>query len=151
MFELDFKTRKSIYEQVIDNLKERILVGIMRADEKLPSVRELSKRLTINPNTVQKAFRELERQGYIYTVSGLGSFVRARDDIRPDERLISEVKSKLAENIRELRFLVPDRTVAQEMIDAIFDQCCAGDLRNEDPNDESPNDGRSAKDEPARS
>jgi GntR family transcriptional regulator len=120
MFELDLKSRKSIYEQVMDKLKERILVGMIRPDEKLPSVREMSKQLTVNPNTVQKAFRELERQGYIYTVPGLGSFARGREDIQPDELLIAEVKSKLTEDIRELRFLMPDQASAQKEIDAII-------------------------------
>ena len=63
MFQLDLKSRKSIYEQVIDNLKELIMTRVLSTDEKLPSVRELSKEITVNPNTVQKAYRELERQG----------------------------------------------------------------------------------------
>ena len=67
MFQLDLKSRKSIYEQVVDNLKEMIISGVLKSGEKLPSVRELSRMLTVNPNTVQKAYRELERQGYVYT------------------------------------------------------------------------------------
>ena len=70
MFQLDLKSRKSIYEQVIDNLKELIMTRVLSTDEKLPSVRELSKEITVNPNTVQKAYRELERQGYVYKRSG---------------------------------------------------------------------------------
>ncbi|MDR1028552.1 MAG: GntR family transcriptional regulator [Clostridiales Family XIII bacterium] len=120
MFQLDFKSRKSIYEQVTDRLKERIFLGMIRADEKLPSIRELSKQLTVNPNTVQKAFRELERQGYIYTVSGVGSFACARDGVKPDARLIAEAKSKLEEVIKGLYFLVPDRDGVAREIDAIM-------------------------------
>ena len=63
MLQLDLKSRKSIYEQVMDQLKEQIMTGQMATGEKLPSVRELSKSITVNPNTVQKAYRELERQG----------------------------------------------------------------------------------------
>ena len=70
MFQIDLKSRKSIYEQVIDNVKELIVTGVLPAESKLPSVRELSKTLTANPDTVQKAYRELEHQGYIYTVTG---------------------------------------------------------------------------------
>ena len=65
MFELDLRSRKSIYEQITDNLKELIMTGKMPFGTKLPSVRELSKQISVNPNTVQKAYRELERQGYI--------------------------------------------------------------------------------------
>ncbi len=76
MLQLDLKSRKSIYEQVMDQLKEQIMTGQMATGEKLPSVRELSKSITVNPNTVQKAYRELERQGYVYTTSGVGTFRR---------------------------------------------------------------------------
>ena len=78
MFQLDLKSRTSIYEQIVDNIKELILSGVLRAEDKLPSVRELSKTLTVNPNTTQKAYRELEYQGFVYTVSGLGTFVAER-------------------------------------------------------------------------
>jgi GntR family transcriptional regulator len=124
MFEPDLKSRKSIYEQVANNLKEEILTGVIRADEKLPSVREISKSLTINPNTVQKAFRELERQGYIYTVAGLGAFARAREDIKPDERMIAETRAKLSEDIRELYFLILDKAALkmeiERMVETLF-------------------------------
>src|SRR5659263_45801 len=85
MFQLDLKNRKSIYEQVVDNLKELIITGIINPKDKLPSVRDLSKQLTVNPNTIQKAYRSLEFQGYIYTVTGLGTFA-----LRPAENKIDE-------------------------------------------------------------
>ena len=78
MFQLDLKSRKSIYEQVIDNLKELIMTRVLSTDEKLPSVRELSKEITVNPNTVQKAYRELERQGYVYTTSKATCFASSK-------------------------------------------------------------------------
>ncbi|MRN51515.1 GntR family transcriptional regulator [Paenibacillus monticola] len=75
MFELDVRSRKPIYEQLIDKVKEMVQHGILQADEQLPSVRTLSSQLTVNPNTIQKAYRELEREGYIYSLQGKGSFV----------------------------------------------------------------------------
>lgn len=75
MFELDIRSRKPIYEQLTEKIKEMILYGILPADEQLPSVRTLSAQLTVNPNTIQKAYRELEREGYIYSRPGKGSFV----------------------------------------------------------------------------
>lgn len=75
MFELDIRSRKPIYEQLTDKIKEMILYGILRPDEQLPSVRTLSAQLTVNPNTIQKAYRELEREGYTYSRPGKGSFV----------------------------------------------------------------------------
>ncbi|WNS41315.1 GntR family transcriptional regulator [Paenibacillus sp. MMS20-IR301] len=75
MFELDIRSRKPIYEQLTDKVKELIMHGILQADEQLPSVRTLSAQLTVNPNTIQKAYRELEREGYIYSLQGKGNFV----------------------------------------------------------------------------
>lgn len=105
MFQLDLKSRKSIYEQIVDNIKELILSGILKAEEKIPSVRELSKILTVNPNTIQKAYRELEHQGYLYTVSGLGTFVSPPGEIRMDERKIGEITELIRGCFKELSYL----------------------------------------------
>ncbi|MFT8358426.1 GntR family transcriptional regulator [Bifidobacterium aquikefiri] len=108
MIEIDLKSRKSIYEQVVRGIKEQILSGIIAPESKLPSVRELSKELTVNPNTVQKAFRHLESQGYIYSVSGVGSFAHSPQDIQPDERMIAQSMAQIRDDIRDLRMIIPD-------------------------------------------
>lgn len=105
MFQLDLKSRKSIYEQVIDNLKELIMTGKLSSDDKLPSVRELSKIITVNPNTVQKAYKDLERQGYIYTISGVGTFVADKNSITADPYELEKAKESIAEAFRKLLFL----------------------------------------------
>jgi len=105
VFQLDLKSRKSIYEQIVDNIKELIITGILKTEDKIPSVRELSKTLTVNPNTIQKAYRELEYQGYIYTVSGLGSFVASPAEHQIDEKRVSELTDQLREYIKELFYL----------------------------------------------
>lgn len=71
---IDLQSRVPIYRQIYDNIRNRILDGEIHHDEKLPSVRELSKELGVNPNTVTKAMQELERDGVIYTVQGRGSY-----------------------------------------------------------------------------
>ncbi len=75
MFELDLRSRIPIYEQLVERIKEMIIAELLKTDEQLPSVRSLAQQLTINPNTIQKAYRELEHQGYVYTVQGRGNFV----------------------------------------------------------------------------
>ncbi|MCQ4635245.1 GntR family transcriptional regulator [Anaerovorax odorimutans] len=105
MFQLDLKSRKSIYEQVVDNLKEMIISGVLKSGEKLPSVRELSRTLTVNPNTVQKAYRELERQGYVYTSSGLGTFAADQTDASADPQKVEEVMDRIRSEIAELFYL----------------------------------------------
>ena len=75
MILIDYKDSRPIYEQVFDKLRMLILSGALKSDEKMPSVRTLAMDLSINPNTIQRAYSELERQGYIYTVKGRGNFV----------------------------------------------------------------------------
>lgn len=76
MFALDFRSRAPIYEQLVEKIKELIINNVLKPDEKLPTVRDLAGQLTVNPNTVQKAYRDLEYRGYIYSVPGKGNFVR---------------------------------------------------------------------------
>ena len=75
LISIDVRDRKLIYEQLVDNIKSLILQGELRKDDVLPSVRSLAKELGINPNTIQKAYGELERQGIIATYAGRGSVV----------------------------------------------------------------------------
>ena len=75
MIQLNYRDARPIYSQIVDGYREQILSGILRTGDKLPSVRELAAQLTINPNTIQRAYRELELQGWIATVLGKGCFV----------------------------------------------------------------------------
>lgn len=75
MFDLDLKSRIPIYEQLMERIKELIIQGVMKPDERLPSVRSLARELAINPNTIQRTYRELEGEHYIYSLPGKGSFV----------------------------------------------------------------------------
>lgn len=84
---VDLRDRKQLYEQLVDNVKNLILTGELKADEKLPSVRSLARELGINPNTIQKAYSELERCGVILTLPGRGSIVVAQVDNLKREQL----------------------------------------------------------------
>ena len=75
MIHLDYRDARPIYSQIVDGFREQILSGILQPDDKLPSVRELAAILTINPNTIQRAYRQLEMDGWIATVPGKGCFV----------------------------------------------------------------------------
>lgn len=72
---IDYKDRRPIYEQIVDRFTNLILKGVLEEDSQLPSVRNLAMDLSINPNTIQRAYAELERRGYIYSVKGKGSFI----------------------------------------------------------------------------
>jgi GntR family transcriptional regulator len=116
MIEIDPKSRQSIYEQVVDKLRALIAAGVIAPDEKLPSVRDLSKQLTVNPNTVQKAFSELERQGYIYTTAGVGSFASDPADIIPDKKLIISARLRLTDDVREIRSLTGSEQRTEKIV-----------------------------------
>lgn len=93
MILLDYKDRRPIYEQVIEKFQQMILCGALQAGEPMPSVRSLAMELSLNPNTIQRAYQELERKGYIYTVKGKGSFVSDTQDAAQSKR--REVQEEL--------------------------------------------------------
>lgn len=98
MITLDYADRRPIYEQVVDKMKDLILLGVLETDSQLPSVRELAMDLSINPNTVQRAYAELERQGVIYCVKGRGNFVAGISTLK--DRHKEEMKSQLSELVK---------------------------------------------------
>ena len=75
MVHLDYRDARPIYSQIVSGFREQIRSGVLASGERLPSVRELASQLTINPNTIQRAYRELEQGGWIATVAGKGCFV----------------------------------------------------------------------------
>ena len=103
MISLNYRDASPIYEQIKNGLKRLIVTGAMKEGDKLPSVRALATELAINPNTIQKAYNELENEGYIYSVPGKGSF--AIGEIKADEHRKEELKQRIRELIAELRFL----------------------------------------------
>ena len=119
---VDLRDRKQLYEQIVDNVKNLILMGELSPDEKLPSVRELSKTITVNPNTVQKAYRELERQGYIYTTSGVGTFVADVSQITADAHSLELAKAALDDAFKQLLFLGLSYDEAREIAGEIMEQ-----------------------------
>lgn len=100
MIQVDIRSRMPIYEQLQQNIRKLILQGDLKEDEKIPSVRELSATLTINPNTIQKAYKALERDGFIYSVSGRGNFVSKLDEAIMNKE-INAVMLKLDKAVKE--------------------------------------------------
>lgn len=99
MIILDYKDTRPIYEQVAEKFKLLILKGVLEEDEQMPSVRSLAVELSINPNTIQKAYALLERQGYIYTVKGRGNFIA--DNRKLIEEQKQEIRNRLIQLYRE--------------------------------------------------
>ncbi|MBP3727866.1 MAG: GntR family transcriptional regulator [Pseudobutyrivibrio sp.] len=117
MIQLNYRDSKPIYEQIKDGLRRLVAPGAVKKDEKLPSVRELATSLSINPNTIQKAYRELEQEGYIYTIAGKGSYAAERGfvaSVRSDELM-----KEFDEIVKELLYLCEDKDVLIKRIEEL--------------------------------
>lgn len=101
MILIDYKDRRPIYEQVVEKMSELMVRGILEQNSQLPSVRSLATELSINPNTIQRAYAELERQGYIYSVKGRGSFVAENHQIREQKK--REIFIRLGKLVEEAK------------------------------------------------
>lgn len=86
MILLDYRDKRPIYEQVVEKLEKLIMGGALETDSKMPSVRAMGMDLAVNPNTIQRAYNQLEQEGYLYTVSGRGSFVAPESEWREGKK-----------------------------------------------------------------
>lgn len=111
MFLINLQGKESIYEQIRSQIEKFIMTGILKPDDKLPSVRNLAEDLGINPNTVMKAYQELEKNGYIYTLNKKGVFV-AKDPEKAKQRSLSD-----AENM--IRTLKEEGLTKDELLEVI--------------------------------
>ena len=103
MISINYRDPRPIYEQIKAGLRRLILTGAMGPEERLPSVRDLSSQLAVNPNTVQRAYRELEAEGYICSMARKGSFVAP--DQRVDQNRIELLLRQFDEAAAELKFM----------------------------------------------
>ena len=103
MIRLDYRDSRPIYEQVRDGLRRLMVTGVMQPGEQLPSVRSLAMELAINPNTIQRAYAQLEMEGYVYSVAGRGTFVAEGQEQNLVRR--REVEDKVRPLLQELREL----------------------------------------------
>ena len=103
MLHLDYRDSRPLHRQVRDGLRRLMLSGVLQAGDQLPSVRKLATELAINPNTIQRAYAQLEAEGYVYSVAGRGSFVAEAGD--QNARRMAELTASLRETIEELRHL----------------------------------------------
>lgn len=102
MITLDYKNDKPLHEQITQGIKDLIICGVLAPGDQLPSVRELSVNLTVNPNTVQRAYKTLETEDVIYSIRGKGNFVAESHEA--DNRTLDKLYLSLGDIIRELAF-----------------------------------------------
>lgn len=121
MINLDYKDKRTLHEQIEDGIKELIINGIMLPDEQLPSVRELSVSLTVNPNTVQKAYKQLEADGFIYSVQGKGNFVSSVQAVKDDKKL-DELYEEITLAVKSLMYLGEEKDGIINLVNNIYSQ-----------------------------
>ncbi len=121
MLQLDFGDHRPLYEQIRDKMKDLIINGILADNDKIPSVRELASTLAINPNTIQKAYKELENEGYIYSLKARGNFVTPRKQTGSISK-IRELSESVKPIIREMKFLGAKEEELHEIIKQIYEE-----------------------------
>ena len=119
MIILDYKDRRPLYEQIVDKFSDMILKGVLKPDEKLPSVRNLAMELSINPNTIQRAYMELEHRGFLYSVKGRGNFVCDNDHLKEERK--QEIRTNLLEKIKEAYSHEIRREEILQLVSQIYD------------------------------
>ena len=124
MILIDHKDRRPIYEQIIERFEQLILCGALETNAPMPSVRSLAMELSLNPNTIQRAYQELERAGYIYTIKGKGSFVSETSQNADKKR--QEVKKEMREGIEKALFAGISAQELRQMLEECIEEAKKG-------------------------
>ncbi|MBU3111478.1 GntR family transcriptional regulator [Clostridium lacusfryxellense] len=122
MINIDSRSSKPIYEQIIERIKENIIKGILKPGDKLPSVRELASAITINPNTISKAYNELERMKAIEVIRGKGTFVS--ENFKPviNEEKLMTIKEHMKEIIIEAHYIGVNKDKLIDILNEIYSE-----------------------------
>ncbi len=120
MIKIDYKNDKPLHEQITLGIKELVMCGALLPNEQLPSVRDLSVSLTVNPNTVQRAYKTLEAEGIIYSIRGKGNFVSEAPEA--DKRTIDSIYAAFVDAARELAFFGETKDAAIKVLDKVFEE-----------------------------
>lgn len=129
MFNINTISDKPIYEQIVDNIKELSLKKVLKPKDKLPSIRQMASMLSVNPNTVSKAYKELERQKIIYTVRGRGTFMCTDMNFPIDNDRVIKALENLRDICIELGHLGFDRKKTIDEVDKIYSDIKKGGIK----------------------
>ncbi len=120
MIIIDYTDRRPIYEQIVERFQSLVLCGVLEKNAPLPSVRSLAMELSINPNTIQRAYTELERRGVIYTVKGKGNFVADTQAVLTlREKEVKEEAGRLVRKAKEAGITKEELTA---LLDAVWNE-----------------------------
>ncbi len=124
---VDFHSGEPVYKQIVQSLKGDIISGKLSNNEAIPSIRELARDLNINPNTVARAYRELESEGYIYTRPGVGNFIKQSDEKTMETKALEMLGNELIEIINTARSYKLPRKKFAEFVMQTIDNVYGGD------------------------
>lgn len=111
------RSKQPIYEQLVEQLRRQLCLGVVKAGQAMPSVRQLATELGINPNTIQKAYRRMEAEGMIVTVPGKGSFIS--DDLAA---MLGRQREEQLQRVRQQLIACRDMGLDKETIDNLTDE-----------------------------
>jgi Predicted transcriptional regulators len=133
IFNIDPRSSTPIYEQIINAVRESIIKGIVQPGDKLPSVRELASMLTANPNTISKAYSELERMKIIETLRGKGTFVSINYQPKMEEDRMAKLKFELKKILLDAHYMGFEKEDIKRIMDEIYEELSSKeDRRNKD-------------------
>ena len=118
MIVLDYRDKRPIYEQVADKLEHLIVCGALESNPRLPSVRALAIELSVNPNTIQRAYTQLEQDGYLYTVVGRGNYVTCEEEWKSGK--IRTVMKELTATLTGIKELGISKTNVLAVVDKVY-------------------------------
>lgn len=124
---VNFHSGEPVYKQIVDNIIGNIISGKLHNDQPVPSIRELARDLNINPNTVARAYRELEAKGYIYSRPGVGSFIKGIDDELMQKKAADLINGEIWETAKKAKKYKLSRQKFTEMVSRITGEVYGGD------------------------
>ena len=122
MYQIDNQSRQAVYEQIVEQVEKYVLIGLLKGGDKMPSVRNLSVELKVNPNTVQRAYTELERADVIVTAPGRGAFVCDQGAVRLQERRKEMALADLKLIVSELKLFGIDKAELLRIVEAAYQE-----------------------------
>lgn len=128
MLQIDYRDGRPLYEQVVDGLESLAARGVLASDSQLPSVRQLAMELSVNPNTIQKAYSELESRGIIYSIKGRGNFV-STDSQKLRDRKLLEFERKISDLLMQVSALGATKAEICTMLKKLLEQHEKGEQR----------------------
>ena len=126
MIQLNMSDSRAIYIQIVDGIKEQVVRGLLVSGDQIPSIRQLAAMLIVTPNTVSKAYQELERQGVIVSVRGKGNFINAGEDKKEITMAKEKIKEQLKPICVEWQYMKLEKEALKQMIECIFEELEGG-------------------------